>query len=401
MRRARRRWLAVFVCGFVTIASGQRVPADTTLPATNPAASAPATQPVRLQPGREPGTYRLVYRNCITFTMDRSFPSTVSVRPPIGDPLFEMQVRDDRPFVLETDLYPGSYTVWSELTSPQAQDTHDTLTYDSIHIDKHGHLTRPMHSGPLCHVRRISDPFPAQGEIAEAAEPVVSWTAVPGAERYQVVVRGMRYQSLQTQKTAIKVRPEQLPGQRCVWQVFAFGKDDRLLASAHGGFWAFGTTPAEVERANAEAVCRPRQLPQGPGYLGLKPFGLQTPKDPQQLHIHDTGTTARARGWGAATVLVPTIEITDIMPRSPASEAGLLPDDAILAIDGKPVPAEDGRGDAAAFAKLIGGTAPRATLKLTVRRGKTDMELPVVVGRVPTATDLRPATRPAFPTTRP
>jgi serine protease Do len=66
-----------------------------------------------------------------------------------------------------------------------------------------------------------------------------------------------------------------------------------------------------------------------------------------------------------------------VAKQSPADQAGVRPDDLIIAVDGRRV------GDAAEFESAAAGLAPGRTVQLTIRRGEEVINVDVLVGARP------------------
>ncbi|MBX3461698.1 MAG: PDZ domain-containing protein [Planctomycetes bacterium] len=84
-----------------------------------------------------------------------------------------------------------------------------------------------------------------------------------------------------------------------------------------------------------------------------------------------------------------TAVIVEVIPGSPAAQAGLQVGDAILAVD-----AADLRGSAA-FAEAIGRRGVGDRLRLRVRRAGAELELAATLGAHPGANPVPPAPLPA------
>ena len=89
------------------------------------------------------------------------------------------------------------------------------------------------------------------------------------------------------------------------------------------------------------------------------------------VSVNDTAGSHAARG--NTGVIIANIDRT-----GPAGRAGLRPGDIVLAVDGNRVNTAQG------LIKAVGRrTAPGNAVRLTVRRGGQNIELPVTVGRRP------------------
>ncbi|GEM_PF-784067 len=86
--------------------------------------------------------------------------------------------------------------------------------------------------------------------------------------------------------------------------------------------------------------------------------------------------------------------VVEVLPDSPADEAGLRPDDLITAVDDEPVTADN------PLAALILAHVPGDTVTLTVERGGETLELEATLGTAPAAEEETPAP-PAEPSAGP
>jgi serine protease Do len=92
------------------------------------------------------------------------------------------------------------------------------------------------------------------------------------------------------------------------------------------------------------------------GYLGIRPAEL-------------TRTVAEGNDWDIRNGIL----VTDVIPDSPAEDAGLLPDDVIVEYEGRPV------SQASQFRILVAGTEVGKTVQLKVYRGGEYVDVEVTL----------------------
>jgi hypothetical protein len=185
-------------------------------------------------------------------------------------------------------------------------------------------------------------------------------------------------------------------GAWCAWRVFAMDAGGKTLARGEGSFLGQGTTPAAVAQMRAARGTCGMPTPAGRPYLGFQPMAAQVPKDAATATDDDPwhGQTVQ----DAATGFIPGIEVVEVLPDSPAVDAGLVPDDVIIAVDGQRVPSESNMGDTQTFVAQIAAMEPGRQVTLTVRRFPRELTLVATVGRFgAAATQPAPATKPAAP----
>jgi serine protease Do len=68
--------------------------------------------------------------------------------------------------------------------------------------------------------------------------------------------------------------------------------------------------------------------------------------------------------------------VGDVLPNSPAAQAGLRGGDVVVALDGQPVP------DSRSLARVVGAARPGAAVTLTVRRGAETKQLQATLARL-------------------
>ncbi len=124
------------------------------------------------------------------------------------------------------------------------------------------------------------------------------------------------------------------------------------------------------------------------GSVGI---GFAIPSNQVRQVVADIRANGRVdRGWlGAASQsLTPALAqglgltgvtgalVGDVVPSSPAAQAGLRGGDVVVAVDGQPVP------DSRTLARVVGGARPGAAVTLTVRRGNETRELQATLARL-------------------
>jgi len=72
-----------------------------------------------------------------------------------------------------------------------------------------------------------------------------------------------------------------------------------------------------------------------------------------------------------------------VRPDSPASSAGIRPDDLVVAIDGKRI------GDVASCTKAIEELFPGQTVQFTIKRGEQVLTLPVIIKELPASEEMK------------
>jgi hypothetical protein len=271
----------------------------------------------KLDPGKAPGTFHYVYRGTVTFRLKPAYPTVVSIMNPVTGTVAKATVRDAKPFTIEVDLEPGTYTVSSEPTEAAAKAAYFTVHGEQLDIDTGGTLSYPL--GPidnLLHVGKMRDMSPADSQVADAEAPVLKWPTVPGAKSYRGDYRaGGRWENFVNIETHYDL-PKLKPGQKVEWEVWAQDADDKTIASELAWFYVKGTDP--------RVAGRPLQ---GNGYLGITPLPSFTSKGANvvgRLLTHNES--------------MPCIQVGAVMPGSPALKAGLRPGDFILAVGTSPSP---------------------------------------------------------------
>ena len=124
------------------------------------------------------------------------------------------------------------------------------------------------------------------------------------------------------------------------------------------------------------------------GSVGI---GFAIPSNQVRQVVADIRANGRVdRGWlGAASQpLTPALAqglgmvgvtgalVGDVLPNSPAAQAGLRGGDVVVAMDGQPVP------DSRSLARVVGGARPGAAVTLTVRRGAETKQLQATLARL-------------------
>ena len=320
------------------------------------AIAAPESQPAgqKLAQGKAPGTFHLVYRGSVRFTMEPQYPTVLSLDSNFTGAVAQTKVVDAKPFTLEADLPPGAYSVMSV---PVGKSDYWPANSGQLFIDKSGNLTRTLGlSDVVVHVRKMSGLSPSNLQVADADAPVLKWDAVPGAKVYRGDFGDFQAGGVST-PFEVKVPqyklPKLQPPRQCAWEVWAMADDGHTIASGFGSFYPHGTV-RNLAKPGLKG-----------GYLGVAPMAASI-----------------------AGQRTPAIRIGEVVDGSPAAKAGLRADDLIVAVDGKPVGKstdQDDRGNAGSFVVQIRAIKPGAVVTLTVRRDAAELKIPVTVGATPPA----------------
>jgi ligand-binding sensor domain-containing protein len=394
----------------VSVFAGDRA-ALAAAPTTAPSPSVPLAQ---LAPGQTPGTWHVVYRARVELAMPGKCPLAAKILEQFHEerPGLRMRTAADGSgeFVVEDEVRPGTYQVRLG-PADEANADYWPSDWQRVHVDKAGRLYQPRGwlspAGKFVLERRMKDLSPAQRGIADAPRPVLKWPAIEGAVRYRGWVYsggGDRMKPFDVEETQYTIGAGVAARERCSWRVMAINAAGKTLARGEAMFFGWGTDAAAVARANAEAAgastCSPPPEVGRP-YLGVVPFPMLVPKDPATpIPFNDSGGLAvEDAGHG----FIPGIEVHEVLPGSPAVEAELHPDDVIVAIDGRPVPAESNLGDRRAFIEQILRLGAGHEIALTVRRFPQELTLHATIAGYPGggAATSQPVTPPALLTTRP
>ena len=233
--------------------------------------------------------------------------------------------------------------------------------------------------------RRMKGVSPANGAIADARQPVLKWPAVAGATHYRGDFRGgekMKWFDVDEPQYVIGGGLD--AGEWCGWRVVALDANDKTLARGQGSFLGHGTDQATIEkmRAAGGGTCG---VPPSPGraYLGIQPLPIQVPKDAATPLQDERG--AGMTYQDDASRFIPGILVVEVSPGSPAVDADLHIYDVITAVDGQPVPSENGFGDIRTFIEQMVAMAPGRQITVTVRRFPRQLTLHATIGRYPGA----------------
>lgn len=194
-------------------------------------------------------------------------------------------------------------------------------------------------------------------------QPVLKWSPVAGAKRYKgAFCSGTLGNVFETEGVTYALPPLRLPD-RCAWWVCAIDDKGRTLANGRAAFSYDANDMAGMFH--------------GGSYLGIvaKPFRIT--KDPN-------GT----RRLGGGVVMsrgetIPCMEVTGVMPGSPALKADIDPGDWIIAVDGKPIATTNEQGIETADTKALGdqirAMKPGTVVTFTIRRDSKELRIPVTI----------------------
>jgi streptogramin lyase len=344
----------------------------------------PTGEPIaKLQPGKESGTFHLIYHTNAVFSVQGQCPLKVGISDLLHHEFTPTHMAGSGPFTVELDLRPGTYQLIVLPADPEKADYWPS-DWQRLHIDKQGLLYRPRGwlSQSLDFVldRRIRC-MPDDLAIADTRQPMLKWPKVNGAAHY----RGSFMTDKQTrdqfdvEETQYVIGGGISPGEWCYWSVTALDASGKTLARGEGRFYGHETDPALIAQVRAEAAACAVDPPSGQPYLGFQPIGTQVPKDPATpLPGPDSHMV-----MDFSSGFIPGVQVMEVLPGSPALDAGLVPDDVVIAIDGKRIPSDPGMnlGDARAFVAQISAIQPGTNVVLTVRRFPRELLLHATIGR--------------------
>ena len=352
-------------------------------------AAGAATQesPRKLAPGKTLSTFHFVFDGRVRFTLEPGYPAVVSIDAPLVGKVAQKTVADDRPFRLDVNLLPGSYSISSEPSTEKAKAEYWRASGIRFHIDQDGNVFYPFGAADeLIHVHRMAGLRPGALAVSQAKRPALKWPAIKGAKHYRGFWEGAHYfRQFSVDDTRFEIN-EISPGDKCTWGVWAIGDDDRPLAQGIDQFFAFGTDPALAAKARTNPAACSARWPSGPGFLGVRTSGFVVTSDPAQTRVDADGSVE----FDEHGKLLPAIRIDELVPGSPAVDAGLRPSDMILTVDGHPVTVGSRTlgsmklADPEAFTQLIAAVQPGRTIVLTVRRDARDLKISVMMGKPPT-----------------
>lgn len=335
------------------------------------AAAAAGDETQKLQPGKTPGTFHLIYRGSVGFTMNPEFPTIVSIKSELRGTVAKRTVTSGDPFTLEADLPPGVYWVESAPLQQPGLSDYQAVNGGQLVIDPQGHLMRQLAwTDRLVHIHTMSGLSPADGAVADSDPPVLKWTKVEGAKFYRVSYKaGTEWKDFKTDALSFTL-PQLANGTYCICEIYAQDGQDQTIASGVTDFSSHGTTrPPATEPIPNEA------------FLGVIFAPSGSSGDPFWTAV---------LGPPAATTRPvetdPGITVAKVMPDSAASKADVRPGDVIVALNGKPA-AKSGRSDndydVFAFANQIRAVKPGAVITLTLRRDGEEMKRQITLAPTP------------------
>jgi len=243
-------------------------------------------------------------------------------------------------------------------------------------------------------LKRIYGFLPDQVTIADSVRPTLTWTAVQGASFYEgSAVIGSWPERIFTKQPKFTLSRDLPAGERCFWRIEALDKHGELFAEGYGFFFGKGTNAAIVEKARSGSGSKTARPAAGRAYLGvgLNPTWVnKTPTKPMP-----TGQFAIMPG--SDTDFMPGIEVIAVYPDSPAIDAGLLPDDVIVAINDHPVQIDPkiGFADMQDFTRQLSALALGSQVKLNVRRFPKELTITATLGSFSGAKRAASATAPS------
>jgi ligand-binding sensor domain-containing protein len=371
----------------VAVARGGAAP--TTLPALEPIA--------QLAVGKSAGTFHLVYPVKVQFSDAGHCALVGSISDYADHEIASFPIGDRKDFTFETDLRPGTYEV---SISPADRQNPDYWPSPSqrIHINKGGQLYQPHDwfstSGIFVLDARMKGVSPADEAVAGADPPLLTWPAIAGAAHYRgeyMFDRGQKW--FDVDEARYQIGGGIAAGASCWWTVKAVTDDGKVIARYEGYFGGNGTAPEKIAQvkmartkiAQTQPAIGPPDFARGIGRacLGIATSPGDVPKDPSQA-IEYGAEGSRVIPSDA----IPGIEVSAVMPGSPAIDADLLPDDVIIAVDGQRIASNLSEGDRELFTRQLSVLKPGKQITLTVRRFPRELTIQVTLGLRPGATTL-------------
>lgn len=367
-------------------------------PMASAAAPSTNTPAVQLKPGRALGTFHFARQSRATFTMNGSCELIASFKDVWMDVAASIAVRDPHDFTIEADLRPGTYWISVAPRDANNADYWPSKSSLRIHIDKAGRLyvqdREPSDEADFLVVRRIRGLSPDRLAIAEQARPTLTWPAIPGAVSYQGnLMADGRFDPIHVMQPKFPISRDLPADKLCAWNIIAWGRNRKILAEGRGFFFGKGTKAAVVDEARAEHKSSITQPPPGGSYLGIRVAPGWVNKNPTKLPPDGIFPIPR----DSDTDFIPGIEVGEVAPGSPAIDAGLRPDDVIVAMNNHAVLVDpkEGVADVQAFFRQISALAPGSQIKLKVRRFPKEFTVTATLARFSGTKPEAPATAPA------
>lgn len=354
----------------------------------------------QLERGKAAGTFHFICAAQATLAGDGKCELIATIFDAWNDTAATIPVTDPHEFAIEADLRPGTYRI---LLEPSKASTAEYLPSQSslrAHIDKSGQLY--MHTlgsefrgkATFKILKRINGFLPDQVTIADGVRPTLTWTAVNGASFYEgSAVVGSWPQRIFTKQPIFTMSRDVPAGERCFWRLEALDKHGEPFAEGYGFFFGKGTNAAIVEKARSGRRSKTVQPAPSRAYLGVSLNPTWVNKIPSKPM--PTGQFAIMPG--SDTDFMPGIEVVDVCPDSPAIDAGLLPDDVIVAINDHPVQIDPKMGfaDIQNFTEQLSAFAPGNQANLKVRRFPKELTITATLRSFSGAKRAAPATAPA------
>jgi hypothetical protein len=292
-----------------------------------------------------------------------------------GAVVAEVAVTDDKPFVIEADVRPGTHTLYSEPSSKEAGEMYWGAFGPKIQIDIDGRLIYVTNQ-LINHELRIKLLEPRMLANVNAERPTLRWEAVPGAAGYELTwfeEMPAERRVLKTSQSLKAAGPQYTFEQDVVskrlyeWDVRATDAAGNSLAHGNAYFLTPGATVEDMKRPGA-----PPPPPAGSSWLGV---------------------SVKEQNAAIAEVLrgKPGLVVEDVLADSPAVAAGLRAGDVILRIGDQPTTT------VGEFIGSISALAPGTSVQLTVWRAYKERTVAAVIGKRPVARGAvatQPATQP-------
>jgi len=276
----------------------------------------------------------------VKFAGEPEYPVNVNIRDAyLGPIIHSFLVPDDAPLSIRCRLPPGDYVIESVLAQPSDKYWDATARRFTVRErDDFGRiLALPQE---FFHRLKIEVLGPKNDYVAEDEPPLLSWKPVPGATKYRLYwtekrapeKRSERDGSLEVETPFFDFDLELTPGARYEWQVDAFDEKNRSIAH-------WGPSYFFADEEAREAFENPPERPDRGGYLGVM--------------------------IGETNHPVPGIRISQVLPDTPAFEAGLQPGDVFTQFAGIPV----GEISIAAFIDIARSQEPGEPVEIEFSRG--------------------------------
>ena len=320
----------------------------------------------QLPVGGTVGTYRLSYDLKVEFPGEAERVHC-SVYAPDMRTVAEKDFDQKGELSLSFDLHPGTYLIWLEpRPDGPRKSRYVGESLIRFHIDREGvfhAVDEPFVSSVLFRLL-ITGVRPSGREVVNGTTPLIRWDAVAGAAYYEVRFYDWPGREWRSAKPEVLVSLPLRTGRVYEFAVKAFRADEKEIATGGGEFRTPGAPEAELPVLPGPAS-QP-EVAANQGVLGVA--------------LRDV--------WGASRRVRGGVVVEGVMPGSAAMEAGLLPDDVIVKINGngfanadEPIKPGVTTDRTSKFIEQIRGFPPGTKIRLTVVRSSLpDMEVEVTLG---------------------